>query len=105
MEKVVGAYEARRRFGQLIEEAFYRRDHFIVERAGRPMAAIVPVDEYQRWQRLAKARLFQMLDESWRRTADVAVEELERDVDEAMRSLEDTARDTTRSAPEVKEGA
>ena len=31
MEKTIGAWEARRRFGQLIEEAFYNKDYFVVE--------------------------------------------------------------------------
>ena len=84
MEKTIGAYEARRRFGQLIEEAFYRRDHFIVERAGRPMAVIVSINDYERWQRLAKARFFSMLDAVWGRTEGVPTEEIEKDVDEAL---------------------
>ena len=87
MEKTIGAYEARRRFGQLIEEAFYRRDHFIVERSGRPMAVIVPIEDYQKWQRLAKARIFGMLEQVWERNADIPPEELERDVEEALANL------------------
>ena len=62
MEKTVGAYEAPRRFGQLIEEAFYRHDRFIVERGGRPMAASVSIDAYHAWQRLAKERVFQTIE-------------------------------------------
>ncbi len=102
MDKVVGAYEARRRFGQIIEEAYYRRDHFIVERAGRPMAAIVPVQDYERWQRLAKGRFFQMLDDSWRRNADVPAEDLKRDVDEALRAIKDNPNDNPKGESEVR---
>ena len=36
--KPVGAFEARRTFGRLIEEAYYQKDAFIIERSGRPMA-------------------------------------------------------------------
>lgn len=54
MEKQIGAFEARRKFGQLLEEAFYNKDSFIVNRAGRPMAVIVSYDEYQQWRTLAK---------------------------------------------------
>lgn len=92
VEKTIGAYESRRRFGQLIEEAFYRRDHFIVERAGRPMAVIVSIDDYERWQRLAKARFFSMLDAVWGRTEGVPTDELEKDVDEALASLREELR-------------
>lgn len=87
MEKTIGAYEARRRFGQLIEEAFYRRDHIIVERSGRPMAVIISIDDYERWQRLAKTRLFNMLEGVWQRTAKVPQEDLERDVEETLTAV------------------
>ena len=53
MEKHIGAFEARRKFGQLLEEAFYNKDAFIIQRAGRPMAVIVSYDEYQQWRALA----------------------------------------------------
>ena len=54
MEKHIGAFEARRKFGQLLEEAFYHKASFIVQRAGRPMAVIVSYDEYQQWRALAQ---------------------------------------------------
>ena len=97
MEKTIGAYEARRRFGQLIEEAYYRHDHFIVERSGRPMAAIVPIADYEKWQKLAKARLFSLLEDAWERNAEAAPEALEQDVDAALKQL--------RGERQPKEGA
>ncbi|MGH2461959.1 MAG: type II toxin-antitoxin system Phd/YefM family antitoxin [Chloroflexota bacterium] len=87
MEKTIGAFEARRRFGQLIEEAFYKRDHFIVERSGRPMAVIVPIGEYNRWRRLAKDRVFELVERSWERTEGIPPEDLERDVADAIGEL------------------
>ena len=87
MEKTIGAWEARRRFGQLIEEAFYNKDYFVVERSGRPMAVIVPVDEYHKWQRLARERVFTMLEEVWERTQDVPDDEIEADVEQALETL------------------
>jgi len=106
MEKVVGAFEARRRFGQLIEEAFYKKDNFVVERSGRPMAVIVPIDVYRRWQRLAKERVFIMLEEVWRRTENIPAEELEADVEQALANLRreliaerELQPDTTVAAP------
>jgi prevent-host-death family protein len=91
MEKTVGAYEARRKFGQLLEEAFYNKDAFIVERAGRPMAAIVSIDEYHQWRELAKGQIFQMLEEVWSRnrtqTEPITPEEIQDEVDQALETL------------------
>jgi len=87
MEKTVGAYEARRRFGRLIEEAFYRHDHFIVERGGRPMAAIVSIDDYKSWQRLARERVFELIEPVWQRNAAEPEDELEADVTSALGRL------------------
>jgi prevent-host-death family protein len=93
MEKTISAYEARRKFGQLLEEAFYQKDHFVVERSGRPMAAIVPIDDYQKWQRLSKERVFTMLEEVWERTRSVPEEELQADIDQALAMLRQELRD------------
>jgi prevent-host-death family protein len=49
MQKVISAMTARKQFGQLLEESFYRGDTFVVERAGKPMAALVPIEQYQQW--------------------------------------------------------
>lgn len=51
------------------------------------MAVIVPVDEYQKWKRLAKERAFGMVEEVWQKTKDVPQEELEEDVQAAVETL------------------
>jgi prevent-host-death family protein len=43
--------QARQNFGQLIEEVYYRGDQFIIERAGKPMAAVVPIWQLEAWQK------------------------------------------------------
>ena len=44
----ISAMEARKRFGQLLEETYYRGDAFIIERSGRAMAVLVPIETYAR---------------------------------------------------------
>ena len=100
MEKIVGAWEARRKFGQILEEAFYKKDAFVVERAGRPMAAIVSVEDYYKWQRLAKERIFILLDQAWQRTQGVPEEELEADIEHVLQTLRQELRAEQTSQPE-----
>ena len=44
MVKTVTALQARHNLGELLEGAFHRGDQFVIERAGKPMAAVVPLD-------------------------------------------------------------
>lgn len=83
-EKNIGAFEARRKFGQLIEQAFYHHNAFVVERSGRPMAVIISVDEYQRLKQYTKDQLFRSINKVWERNKDVPTEELEEEVEQAM---------------------
>lgn len=46
--------------GQVLDEAYYRGQSVIVERAGKPMAVIVPIKEFLNWQE-SKVRLAQII--------------------------------------------
>src|SRR5437762_13808494 len=45
--KVIPAFKARQNFGQLLEEARYRGYRFVVERAGKPMAVVLGIEEWE----------------------------------------------------------
>ena len=49
--KKINAMKARQNFGQVLEEAYYRGEIYIVERAGKPMAALVPLSQLKEWQK------------------------------------------------------
>jgi prevent-host-death family protein len=49
--KTINAMKARQNFGQMLEEVYYKGDQFVVERAGKPMAAVVPVWQLEEWQK------------------------------------------------------
>ncbi len=51
MEKTIGAFEARRKFGQLLPEVAAKGDKIVVERHGEPVAAVVPIEVYNQWKR------------------------------------------------------
>jgi len=82
MEKTVNAVRARQQFGRLLEEVFYRNQHVIIERAGRPMAVLVPMEQYRQWQE-GRTAFFAMVDEVQQRTRQVPPEELEAIIVEA----------------------
>ena len=49
--KTITAVKARENFGQMLNEVFYRGDHFIIERDGRPMAAVIPLSLLEELQK------------------------------------------------------
>ncbi len=65
--KTVNALKARQNLGTLLEEVFYQDAQYIIERAGRPMAAVVPV-----WQ------LEELQKHCGRKTSDETIKESKR---------------------------
>jgi antitoxin (DNA-binding transcriptional repressor) of toxin-antitoxin stability system len=45
MEKVITATEAVKDFSALLNSIKYKGDHYIIQRSGKPVACMLPVDE------------------------------------------------------------
>lgn len=85
MRKTVSAVRARGKLGQMLEEVYYRGDQYVIERAGKPMAAVVPVEQYEQWRRERDA-FFELVEELRSRNTDVGAGEVEEDVAAARRA-------------------
>lgn len=105
--KVVTATEAKNRFGEMLKGAYQRAEHLVVERAGIPVAVIVPIQDYERLitegearenranqgrsvsgeEAAARSRLTQFLDKVHRSMPDVPEEEVEQDIQEAIEAV------------------
>ena len=83
MAKTVSAIEARKGLGKLLEEVYYRGDQFVIERAGRPMAAVVPLWQLEEWQK-RQERFFGAVDEVRERNMGADFEAVGQDVAEAV---------------------
>lgn len=53
--KIVGAFEARKKFGEIIETVGYRGESVVVEKNGRPLVAIVPIKMLTVWEALRES--------------------------------------------------
>jgi prevent-host-death family protein len=82
MEKTIPAFEARRKFGSLIEDVSAKGDKVIVERHGKPMAAVVPLEVYEQWK-ASRDRFFELI-ELGARNANLSPEEADRLAEEAV---------------------
>lgn len=84
----MGAREARQRFSEIIGRVHYGGETVILESSGKPMAAVIPLDTYQKMmeEREARfARLHEVLMEG--QPVPYSEEEVEADVAEAIAAV------------------
>ncbi len=86
MTIVIGAREARRRFADLLGRVGYGGEVAIVERSGKPMVALIPVEVYEQLIAEREAR-FQVLDRIRSRLSEMPEEEIEKDVSQVIDAL------------------
>jgi prevent-host-death family protein len=91
MVRIVNALKARKGLGRLLEEVYYKGDQYVIERAGRPMAAVVPVWQLKEWQ-ARRERFLGVIDELGQKTRKVKPEVIEREVAEALQAVRASAR-------------
>jgi prevent-host-death family protein len=86
MIKTLTAIKARQNLGELLEEVYYNGDQFIIERAGKPMAAVVPLWQVQA-RKKHQERVSSMLDKLWESRPAAKSATVHREVTEAVRAV------------------
>lgn len=94
MEKKVGAFEAGRQFGRLLNGVSARGEKYVVERHGEPVAAVVPIEVYEQWKRQRRA-FFDRLA-AIAQQADLSPEEADRLAEEAVAAVRHELSDARR---------
>jgi prevent-host-death family protein len=51
MYKTISALKARQNLGQVMNEVALKGDDYIIERAGKPLVAVIPMERYQSLQK------------------------------------------------------
>ena len=51
MYKTISALKARQNLGQIMNEVALKGDDYIIERAGKPLVAVIPMEKYQSLQK------------------------------------------------------
>ena len=82
----IGSREARERFTHIIGQVHYGGQEVIVERSGRPMVAVIPVELYDRLVAEREAR-FAVVDRIRSRLPDVTADVVEKDVAAAVSAV------------------
>ncbi|MBI5674220.1 MAG: type II toxin-antitoxin system Phd/YefM family antitoxin [Nitrospirae bacterium] len=81
MVKTISAIKARQKLGQVMNEVSLREDEYIVERAGKPLVAIIPIEQYMSIKK-DRSDFFGMVSEL-QRSSDA--ENIETDIEEAVK--------------------
>ena len=62
MTEKISTLEIRQRLGDILNRVALRSDQFIIERKGKPMAAMVPVARLEQMERASRLQLLQVLE-------------------------------------------
>ena len=87
MLKTINAVKARQNLGTIMNEVALKEDDYIIERAGKPLVAVIPIEKYRRFEKEeqeAKNEFFSWVDEVRERTKDIPLEKIEKAVNEAV---------------------
>ncbi len=85
MKRTLTAMEARRTFGEMLENV-RRGDEVVIERAGRIMGVMIPPEQYGTIEK-RREEFWAMVTRIQEHNKDVPAEEIERDVDAAVRAV------------------
>ena len=83
MVKRLSAKEARNSFSDILGMVYYGKDTVIVEKQGKPMVAIIDIEQYEKWMAQREAR-FKVFDEIWAKNKDKDPKQVARDVAKAV---------------------
>ncbi len=82
----VDAVVLRKNLGQYVNEAYYRGDEFIIKRAGKPVAALVPLSDLEKLASL-RAGGMKALKRVWARNKGIPLSTIQKDIREAIAAV------------------
>jgi antitoxin (DNA-binding transcriptional repressor) of toxin-antitoxin stability system len=63
MTEKVSTIDVRQRIGDLLNRVALRRDEFVIERKGKALAALVPIERLEQMRRFARRQARDFMDE------------------------------------------
>ncbi len=94
----MSAKEARDKFSEVLNRVYYQHEPIIVERQGKPMAVVVSIADFERYQQLTKERFFQAVDRIQARNTAHDPAEVLREVTEAVNEVRQQTSDDEQGA-------
>jgi len=91
MKETVTTIEVRQKLGDLLNRVDLRHDQFIIERKGKPLAALVPVEKLDQMDRAARLHLLEIMERQ-KGIASLSQKEVDQLADEAKHRQRKTRR-------------
>ena len=85
MLKKLSAMKARQNLGQVMNEVSLKGNDYVIERAGKPLVAIISMEKYRILQKEREEAL-RALDKVWEKMKGEKPEKVERTIGEAVKS-------------------
>lgn len=63
MPETVSTIEVRQRIGDILNRVALRHDEFIIERKGKPLAALVPIERLEQMRRFARRQALDFMEQ------------------------------------------
>jgi prevent-host-death family protein len=80
MAEKVSTMDVRARIGDMLNRVALRHDEYIIERKGKPMAALVPVERLEQMRRFARQHALEFLERQKRGRGESVSDEAAMDV-------------------------
>ena len=90
MAEKVSTIDVRQRIGDLLNRVALRHDEFVIERKGKPLAALVPIERLEQMRRFARRHALEFLEE--RKQSTLTEDEALQVATEARRSARKRSR-------------
>lgn len=86
MAKELTALKVRGNLGEILEEVYYKGEKYIIKRGKKPMAVLIPLDEFENYkkQREIDMRVFDRIRE---KAKDYPAKEIETDVEKVIKAV------------------
>ncbi len=91
MVRRLSAKEARDRFAEILGQVHFGKDTVIVEKQGKPVAAVIGMEEYERFTQ-ARTEPFRVLDRIWARNRSADPARVQADVEAARAAVRARSR-------------
>jgi len=71
MEKIIGVTELQRKFRPFFEDVVRKHVPLVLTRGSRPEAALIPYEDYLRFQQMQESEVLAQFDQVWNHLAQV----------------------------------